>query len=246
MTTEFASLHIPGDPLILYNIWDAGSALAVAKSNPAAIATGSWAMAKAQGYNDGEVMPFDQFTKTVEHIIEAVALPVTVDFEAGYAADHQRLRSNIDALNALGTIGVNFEDRIIGETDLRSAKDQCERIEVLRKSSDTLFINARCDLMFDGADLETQKDRIDDLIERSKAYADAGADGFFVPGIADPSIIQTVCDRCPMPVNIMRMTNAPIAEFSALGVARISHGPRPYLKLMQSLTEAAMGLMPQA
>ena len=58
MSNNFKSLHIPGDPLVLYNIWDAGSAVAVAGTKPAAIATGSWAMARAQGYDDGEEMPF--------------------------------------------------------------------------------------------------------------------------------------------------------------------------------------------
>lgn len=239
MTSEFSSLHVPGDPLILYNIWDAGSAVAVAKSNPAAIATGSWALAKAQGYDDGESIPFTQFARTVGQIITAVEQPVTVDFEAGFASDLSTLGSNINTLIAQGAIGVNFEDRIIGKAGLRNTDEQCQRIGVLRKSSETLFINARCDLMFDGADPETQNGRIDALVERSKAYANAGADGFFVPGLDDPAIIQKVCERCTLPVNIMRMTNTPIADLAALGVARVSHGPRPYINLMQSLTDEA-------
>lgn len=242
MSNDFIALHVAGDPLVLYNIWDAGSAAAVAKSNPLAIATGSWGMARAQGFDDGEAMPFARFTETVAQIIQSVELPVTVDFETGFAGNHETLRTNIDMLVNLGAIGVNFEDRIIGGSGLRDTTDQCDRIKVLRAASDDLFINARCDLMFDGSAPETHRDRIDALIERANAYADAGADGLFVPGLASPEIIETVCARSPLPVNIMRMTSGPIADLAALGVARISHGPRPYMNLMKALTEHASAL----
>ena len=239
MSNNFKSLHIPGDPLVLYNIWDAGSAVAVAGTKPAAIATGSWAMARAQGYDDGEKMPFSRLTETVEQIVKAVDLPVTVDFETGFADDLISLRKNIDSLLKLGVVGVNFEDRIIGGSGLRDIDTQCERIEVLRSASDSLFINARCDLMFDGSNPETHGTLIDALIERAKAYEDVGADGLFVPGLATPEFIKTVCERSPLPVNIMRMSSTPIEDLATLGVARISHGPSPYISLMKTLSEQA-------
>lgn len=239
MSTVFKSLHIKGDPLVLYNIWDAGSAVAVAKTRPAAIATGSWALARAQGYDDGEAMPFSRFTETVAQIINAVELPVTVDFETGFSEDLDGLNKNIDALVKLGAVGVNFEDRIIGKSGLRDTKMQCERIKTLRAASSDLFINTRCDLMFDGSSPDTHGDLLDTLIERANAYADAGADGLFVPGLVSPEFIEAVCQRSPLPVNIMRMNNAPIADLAALGVARISHGPKPYIDLMQALSKQA-------
>ena len=239
MNNDFKSLHIPGDPLVLYNIWDAGSAVAVAGTKPAAIATGSWAMARAQGYDDGEKMPFSRFNDTVEQIVKAMDLPVTVDFETGFADNLISLRKNIDSLLKLGIVGINFEDRIIGGSGLRDIETQCERIEILRSASDNLFINARCDLMFDGSKPETHGAHIDALIERAKAYADVGADGLFVPGLATPEFIKTVCERSPLPVNIMRMRSTPIVDLATLGVARISHGPSPYISLMKTLSEQA-------
>lgn len=242
MSTDFKSLHVAGDPLVLYNIWDAGSAGAVAKSNPPAIATGSWAMAAALGYDDGESMPYQQFIKTIGQIIDAIDLPVTVDFETGFAKDNASLQKNSEALVALGPVGINFEDRIIGGSGLRDIHAQCERISILRKTSETLFINARCDLLFDGSDTSTHVSKIDALIERAKNYTDAGANGFFVPGLVSENLIAEVCERCPLPVNIMRMNDIPIADLAALGVSRISHGPRPYIDLMNALTQKASSL----
>jgi 2-methylisocitrate lyase-like PEP mutase family enzyme len=242
MSNDFRNLHTPGDPLVLYNIWDAGSAASVANAKPHAIATGSWAMAKAQGYDDGEEMPFPQVAQIVAQIVKAVDLPVTVDFETGYAGNLETLRANIDTLLSHDIVGVNFEDRLIAGSGLRDTQDQCARIKVLRQASQDLFINARCDLMFDGSKPDIQAERIDDLLERAKAYADSGADGLFVPGLATPDLIEDLCKRSPLPVNIMRMDDTPISELAALGVARISHGPRPYMQLMKALSEQAKTL----
>ena len=242
MSNNFKNLHIPVAPLVLYNIWDAGSAVTIANTKPAAIGTGSWAMAKAQGYDDGEEMPFSHVVQTVAQITQAVDLPVTVDFETGYADDLATLQTNIDRLIGQNIVGVNFEDRLIGKSGLRSTQDQCARIEVLRKTSQELFINARCDLMFDGSKPDVQAERIDELVKRAKAYADSGADGLFVPGLEAPNLIEVVCNRSPLPVNIMRMSDTPISELAALGVARISHGPRPYIQLMKSLSEHARAI----
>ncbi|KKL10206.1 hypothetical protein LCGC14_2558150, partial [marine sediment metagenome] len=82
---EFAALHRKGMPLVLHNIWDAGSARAVAAAGAQAIATGSWSVAAAQGYDDGEALPLDALLRTARQITNAVDLPVSVDFEGGYA-----------------------------------------------------------------------------------------------------------------------------------------------------------------
>lgn len=239
MSNDFKNLHIPGAPLVLYNIWDAGSAVTLAKTKPAAIATGSWAMAKAQGFDDGEEIPFSKVVDTVAQITKAVDLPVSVDFETGYAEDMGTLRANIDTLLSHKIVGVNIEDRARSGSGLRDVKDQCARIEVLRLASQDLFINARCDLMFDGSKSDAHAERIDELIERAQAYADNGADGLFIPGLTSPTLIEEVCKRSPLPVNIMRMDNTPISDLAALGVARISHGPLPYIQLMKTLSEQA-------
>ncbi|MEP3947494.1 isocitrate lyase/phosphoenolpyruvate mutase family protein [Ascidiaceihabitans sp.] len=241
--TDFKAMHVPGRPLVLCNIWDAGSAVAVAKANPLAIATGSWAVAKAQGYEDGQNMPFARFLDTVIQISDAISLPLTVDFEAGFAQTDKGLFENLQRLVAAGAIGINFEDRIIGDKMLQTREAQASKIKGLRGVEQNLFINARCDLMFDGSDLETQMARLPDLIDRAQAYADAGADGFFVPGVTDPALIEKICAASPLPVNVMRGDDThSITTLAALGVARISHGPAPYIQAMLALTEQAKAM----
>src|SRR2546429_9907638 len=80
----FRALHMPGQPLVLYNIWDPGSAKAIAAAGARAIATGSWSVASANGYADGERVPLDLAIDNLARIAQAVDLPVTVDIEAGY------------------------------------------------------------------------------------------------------------------------------------------------------------------
>ena len=234
--TDLRPFHTPGKPLILFNIWDAGSASAVAKSGAPVIATGSWAVARSQGFDDGQVMPFTRFIDTTAQIIDAVSQPVTVDFEGGFADDLSGLKANIEALLETGACGLNFEDRVIGGQGLHDTGDQCERIKVLRAASVEMFINARCDLLFMGAKPEEHSDLIAPLIERAKAYAEAGADGLFAPGLTNPVLIERLVKHSPLPVNIMRTDETQsIADLADLGVARISHGPMPYLKMMSAL-----------
>ena len=117
----FQSLHVPGDPLILYNAWDVGSALAVADAGAKAIATGSLSVAAAQGYDDGEAMPLDLALASATRIAGAVMLPVTIDFEGGYAVDAEAVGENIARLAATGAIGCNFEDQVVGGEEIGRA-----------------------------------------------------------------------------------------------------------------------------
>src|ERR1700675_2340630 len=77
-------LHVKGNPLILFNIWDAGSARALQEVGAKAIATGSWSVAAAHGYDDREKLPLDLAVANTKRIVAAVDLPVTIDFESGY------------------------------------------------------------------------------------------------------------------------------------------------------------------
>src|SRR5215470_11839458 len=91
---DFAKLHVPGEPLVLFNAWDAGSAEAVAKSGAKAIATGSSSVAMANGFSDGQEIPVDLAIENAARVVTAVALPVTIDFEGGYAAKPDGLTAN--------------------------------------------------------------------------------------------------------------------------------------------------------
>ncbi len=240
----FRSLHVPGDPLVLYNIWDAGSAVAVARAGAKAIATGSWSVAAAQGYADGEEMPLDDALAVVARILARTDLPVTMDFEGGYAAGPAAVSANLRRLLALGVAGLNFEDQVVNGPGLYSIEDQVARLRALRLTADELglqvFINARTDLFLKAAPEVDHASLVEEAIARAAAYAAAGADGFFVPGLKDRALIRQICDAVTLPVNVMVSGDpAQVRELAQLGVARISLGPAPYIALSATLEQNA-------
>jgi 2-methylisocitrate lyase-like PEP mutase family enzyme len=235
----FASLHEPGLPVILYNIWDPGSAKAAASAGAKAIATGSHPVGDASGFGDGQKVPLDFVIDNAARIAGAVDLPVTVDFESAYAVDPNEAGANVERLKAAGAVGCNFEDQVIGGDGLHPLALQCRRIEAIRKAVGTdFFINARTDLFLK---TETHDDSlIDEVIERGKAFADAGASGFFVPRLADPKQVARVIREVPLPLNLIAFPGAPPnREWARAGVARISYGPFPLKALMQQFEQAA-------
>src|SRR4051794_8385628 len=138
----FAKLHVAGDPLVLFNVWDAGSAAAVAKSGAKAIATGSASVSMANGFGDGEEVPFEFAIANAERIVSAVDLPVTVDFEGGYAEAAEALIANGRRLASTGAIGCNFEDQVVGTDRLYAIDEQARRIAALRQGvGGNFFIN---------------------------------------------------------------------------------------------------------
>lgn len=237
----FAALHRPGDPVVLYNIWDAGSARAVAEAGAKALATGSASVAGANGLPDGEGFPMKLAIDNAARIVATVELPVTVDFEGGYAVEPDAVAANLKRLAETGAIGCNFEDQIVGGDGLHAIPDQVARIRAVRDAlGGAFFINARTDI-FLKAKPDTHDDaKVDAAIERAEAYADAGASGFFVPGLANLALLERVCAASPLPVNFMAFPGAPsAAEVAGVGIARISHGPFPYMDAMKALAEAA-------
>ena len=241
--TTFAKLHIPGSPLILFNVWDAGSAAAVERAGARALATGSWSVAAAHGFADGEGLPVDLALANAARIVGATALPVTIDFEGGYATDPMQCAANVAALAATGAIGCNFEDQVIGTASrmLHPIHDQVARISAIRRTVGTdFFINARTDIFLSApADMHDAA-MVDAAIERARAYADAGASGLFVPGLVDLKLLERVCSGSTLPVNFMAFNGAPgAAQVAQTGVARISHGPGPFRLAMKALIDAA-------
>lgn len=235
----FAALHVPGDPVILYNIWDVGSALAVVKAGAMALATGSHPVADANGWPDGEQVPIEFALANARRIVEAVDLPVTVDFEGAYSTNQEEGGSNAARLKATGAVGCNFEDQRVGGEGVHPLEEQVRRIEAIRRAvGGDFFINARTDLYLK---VKEQDDSlVEHVIERGKAFADAGASGFFVPRLADARQVERVVRDVPLPLNLIAFPGAPSkSEWASAGVARISHGPFPHRALMEQLTEAA-------
>jgi 2-methylisocitrate lyase-like PEP mutase family enzyme len=243
---RFAELHVAGTPLLLYNAWDAGSAKAILEAGAKAIATSSWSVAAAQGYGDGEAIPIGFAEQIVGRITATVDIPVTVDFEGGYSEDDGELAANIERLLDLGAIGINFEDRIVKGSGLYSVDRQARRIAAIRKAAERkgvdLFINARTDVFFEHGD-----DAVGEALDRAKAYAAAGASGFFVPGLVNDALIGRVAEAVTLPVNVMVMDGVPSnGRLPELGVARISYGPIPYVRAMIGLRQEATAPLNEA
>jgi 2-methylisocitrate lyase-like PEP mutase family enzyme len=239
----FKELHIKGSPLILFNAWDAGSARAMEEIGSKAIATGSWSVASAHGYDDGEKLPFDLVIGNLGRIIKAVDLPVTLDFEGGHGQSPLKLQENLEKVIEVGAVGINFEDQIVGGDALYSIDVQCTRIKALRDTADEtkipIFINARTDIFLKIESANHNEKHLDEAILRASAYAHSGADGFFAPGLRDSKFIEKLCDLSPIPVNIMVQPDLPTStKLAELGVARISYGPAPYCLVMDALKEA--------
>ncbi|GAA4711284.1 isocitrate lyase/phosphoenolpyruvate mutase family protein [Sphingomonas lutea] len=235
----FAALHVPGDPVILYNIWDSGSALAVSKAGARALATGSHPVGDAAGFGDGQKVPIDFVFDNARRIMATVDLPLTVDFEGAYSDDPAEGAANVARLKETGAVGCNFEDQVIGGKGVHPLDLQVRRIAAIREAvGSDFFINARTDLLL--KESEQGDDVIDRVIERGRAFADAGASGFFVPRIADPADIERVVREVPLPLNAIAFPGAPDKTvWAEAGVARISHGPFPHKALMAKLEEMA-------
>lgn len=242
----FADLHKAGAPLVLYNCWDAGSGAAIAKGGAPALATGSWSVAAAQGFDDGETLPLDTLLQIAARITATNNVPVSLDFEGGFSTDADALRANIAGVLAAGIIGINFEDRVVEGKGLHSLEVQVARITAIRSEADTkdvpLFINARTDLFLQSKP-EDHGQHVDEAIARGQAYAEAGASGFFVPGLTNPAMITQICKTVPLPVNVMCLdVDADVTPLADLGVSRISFGPAPYRAAMSALKKQAQRL----
>ncbi len=240
----FRALHVPGNPVILYNIWDAGSAKVVAKQGARALATGSAPVAMAMGAADGENLSLDLAMENVARIVAATDLPVTMDLEGGYGVDPQTVAATATrGLNA-GAIGFNFEDQVVGGEGLHPVDLQTTRIAALHKATTDFgvaaFLNARTDIFLKAKPETHSTAMLDEAIARAAAYAEAGADGFFAPGLKDEAMIERLCAEVSLPVNIIALPGTPPnARLAELGVARVSYGPVPYRQIMAALAESA-------
>jgi 2-methylisocitrate lyase-like PEP mutase family enzyme len=241
---QFRALHVRGNPLILFNIWDAGGAKAVADGGAKALATSSWSVANANGFADGERIPLAEAIDNLRRIVCVTDLPVTVDLESGYGDTPEAVGETIRLAIEAGAVGCNIEDSFPADGKLRDAGDQRARIRRAREAANAgnfrFFINARTDVFFQLPPEQHDQAMVAEAIERARAYAEAGADGVFVPGLVDVNLIARLAEASPVPLNIMMGNDTPpIRMLAACGVARVSHGPGPYLIAMKALEEAA-------
>lgn len=238
------ALHVPGDPLVLVNAWDAASARTVAAlPGCTAIATASWAIAAAHGVPDGEVLSRDAMIAAAGRIAAAVDVPVTADLERGYGAEPRDVAETIARAIGAGVVGANLED---GTGDpgrpLVATATQARRLRIARGRAEAegvpFVINARTDVFLAGAG------GVEEALERGRAYAEAGADCIFVPGVRDEDAIATLVAGLPIGMSVLATpAGPPLGRLAELGVARISLGPGPMGVALAALQRAAEGIL---
>jgi 2-methylisocitrate lyase-like PEP mutase family enzyme len=210
--------------LVLPNAWDAGSAAVIASAGARAIATTSGGVSWSLGHGDGQRMDRATAVEAARRVVAAVDLPVTVDAEGGYGPLPADVAATVTELVAVGAAGVNLEDSTAVGGPLFPVAEQAERLRAARTAAAAaglpeLLVNARTDVFLFGLG------GLDDVLVRADAYAEAGADGLFVPGLLDLDALAELCKRTPLPVNAMAVAGGPtVAELAATGVRRISVG----------------------
>ncbi len=240
-------LHIPGDPLLLLNAWDAASAVVIARAGARAIASSSAAAANALGYADGQQLTREQMLGAVAAIAGAVDLPVTADMEAGYGDAPEAAAATARGVVEVGAVGLNMEDLSDGDEDLLPIERFAAKIAAVRAVGDEtgipLVLNARTDVFL--GQVGDPGTRLERAVERGRAYLAAGADCIFVPGVIDPGVITALVQGIDGPVSVLAVPGSPpLTELKALGVARISTGSGPYraaLSLARKMAGEAYG-----
>ncbi|MCD0444077.1 isocitrate lyase/phosphoenolpyruvate mutase family protein [Glycomyces sp. A-F 0318] len=221
---RFRSLHTT-PPLLLPNCWDAASAAVVAAAGAPAIATTSAGIAWSLGFPDGDAIDRETAVAAIARVARSVDLPVTADIESGFGATAKDVAATLAAVADAGAVGVNIEDSVAAAPGvLRPVAEQAERVAAAREGAGAdVFVNARTDVYLAGIGEEAT--RFDAVVERAAAYAEAGADGIFVPGVTDPAVIAELVRSVRLPLNVLAGPGAPApSALARLGVARISLG----------------------
>lgn len=234
LAATLRALHHSDEPLVLANVWDAGTARIVEQAGFPAVATSSAAVAEARGSADHEAMPADTAFAAVAEITRAVAIPVTADMESGYGLAPADF---VARLLQAGAVGCNFEDSDHAQPgQLRDADEQAQRIAALRAAGD-IVVNARVDTFL--LQIGSPAEQLAEGIRRARLYLDAGADCVYPIGLADEDVVAEFVQAVAAPVNILARPGAPsLDRLRGLGVRRISVGSGFYRQAMKAFTEA--------
>jgi 2-methylisocitrate lyase-like PEP mutase family enzyme len=218
---ELQRLHAAPELLLVVNVWDAITARTVADiPGTTALATASHGIAASRGYPDGEVIPRDEMIAEVGLIARQTELPVSADLEGGYGDPGGTISRAID----VGVVGANLEDQ-------NKPLDQSVRaVEAAVKAAEQagvpFALNARTDVFLKAGDRDPEE-VITDAIARGKAYLEAGATSFFVPGKLDEAqLTRIVGELGERKVNIIGIPGSVSLEAAQrIGIARVSYGP---------------------
>ncbi len=224
--TTFKKLHQQTEVFILGNVWDAHSAKLAEDAGFKALGTSSHAIANLLGYADGERISVDEILFMVERIVNAVNIPVSVDFEAGYSDDPVEVANNVKRLLDVGVVGINLEDgKVVNGTRKLSEITVLEKkIQAIKAIGKPVFINARIDTY-----TTKHEQLLEESIKRSNAYEKAGADGLFIPLVEAKSDIVSLVNATQLPINLFLTPNlAPVQQLAEWGIKRLSHGAKIY------------------
>ena len=243
MTARFRALHVPGQPFLMPNPWDEGSAKALATLGFAALATTSSGFAATAGLVDGTVGA----EAALEHaaaVSLCVDIPVSADLEDGWGDEPEIVASTVTEAIEGGLAGCSIEDYSAGADpeihDIGLATERIEAAADAARSGRGLVLTARAENFIRG------NPDLGDTIERLQAYQEAGAEVLYAPGLVDIADIRSVVSSVDRPVNVLLMPGiAPIEELAEAGVARISVGGTFSAVAFGALARAARELKEQ-
>jgi 2-methylisocitrate lyase-like PEP mutase family enzyme len=244
MAEKFLGLHRRGDPLLMPNAWDLGSAALLVSLGFQAIATTSSGHAATLGRLDGGVTR-DEALAHASALARGVEVPVSADLENAFADDPAGVAETIALAVQAGLAGCSVEDYSGGEDpriyDLDVARERvAAAAEAAHAGPVRIVLTARAENHI------RKRDDLDDTIARLQAYEEAGADVLFAPGLKSTEDIRRVVDSVQLPVSVLAVPGAPtVADLAALGVARISVGGAFAFAALGALAEAAQELREQ-
>lgn len=221
----FRALHQPGNPFILANAWDRGSAQVLAAMGAQAIGTSSAAHAFTLGRPDGGTVSRDEALAHAEDLVAATPLPVSGDFENGFGDAPEDVAETVRLSAEAGLAGICIEDTVFPSKDSYAFDLAVERIRAgaaaARALSRDFFLLARADGILAGNYGQ------DEALRRARAFDDAGADGLYVPLPASVEDQSEIIKATSKPVNVLavgRFAKLSVADLAAMGAARISLG----------------------
>ena len=238
LAERFLNLHRRGDPLLIPNPWDAGSAKLLASLGFEALATTSSGFAATLGRVDNSVSREEALTHSAA-IVAATRLPVSADLENGFADDAEGVAETVRGAVDAGLAGCSIEDSTVrADEPLYAIEHAAERIAAAAEAAGgRLVLTARAENFIVG-----QGD-LSDTIARLQAYQDAGADVLYAPRLTGIADIRSLVESVDRPVNVLAWTGLlQVSELAAAGVSRVSVGGWFAFSALGALVEAATEL----
>ncbi|MFE9253207.1 isocitrate lyase/phosphoenolpyruvate mutase family protein [Streptomyces sp. NPDC007088] len=231
--SSFRALHEGELPLVLPNAWDVASALAFVEAGFPALGTTSLGVAASRGLPDGGRDSLAASVRLARRLAP-FGVPLSVDVEDGGFDDPSQVADQVAALAETGphVVGVNIEDSSAGRLVAPAA--HAAKVAAVKERAPGIFLNARVDTYWTGQDAT-----VGATVDRARAYVAAGADGIFVPGVAEPSVIRELAGALPVPLNVLPVAGVDVRQLAAWGVRRVSTGSLPYRAALRAAVDVA-------